>query len=123
MVAVHWLALKQNGRRPALAFGVRDVFGTDQPLRAQYGVASWSLTPLGADRPLMLSAGVGTRSLHGPFAGAEFQFDRHASFLLEGMRGMVNGGFRVVPLRNFQLDAAFMGFRSLGGGLSYQRRF
>jgi O-antigen ligase/polysaccharide polymerase Wzy-like membrane protein/exopolysaccharide biosynthesis protein YbjH len=123
MVAVHWLALKQNGSRPALAFGVRDVFGTDQPLRAQYGVASWSLTPLGADRPLMLSAGVGTRSLHGPFAGAEFQFDRHASFLLEGMRGMVNGGFRVVPLRNFQLDAAFMGFRSLGGGLSYQRRF
>ena len=123
MVALHWMPMQARGQRPAVAIGVRDAFGTDQPLRAQYAVASWQLTPLGAARPLTLSAGVGTQQLGGPFGGAEFHFDRRATFILEALRGQVNGGFRLVPLRNFQMDAAFMNFHSLGGGLSYRRQF
>lgn len=123
MVAMHWLAAKQHGSRPAIAFGIRDIFGTVQPLKAQYGVASWKLTPLGEARPVILSAGLGAGLLKGPFGGAEIRVAPRATLILEGLTGQVNGGVRMVPLKNFQLDAALMGFRSLGGGLSYRRRF
>ena len=54
MVTAHWQVRPQKGMRPAFALGVRDVFGTDQPMRAQYGVASLTLNPTGPDRPLTL---------------------------------------------------------------------
>src|SRR5438034_4093000 len=59
MVSTQWLALTQRGMRPSFALGIRDVFGTDQVLKSPYGVASWKLTPFGASRPLMISAGLG----------------------------------------------------------------
>ena len=37
--------------------------------------------------------------------------------------GQVNGGLRLYPVRDIQVDFAMMGFRSLGGGASYRRRF
>jgi hypothetical protein len=123
MVAVHWQALRGEGGRPSVALGVRDLFGSDQPLRAQYAVASWTLTSFGADRPLTVSAGAGTRHLGGPFGGVAYQADRRATLVFEALRGQVNGGVRLTPFKNVQLDAAAMSFRSLGGGLSYRRKF
>ena len=123
MIAVHWHAMRGEGGRPSVALGVRDLFGSDQPLRASYAVASWAITPFGEDRPLTVSAGAGTRHLGGPFGGVAYQVDRRAILVFEALRGQVNGGFRLVPLKNFQIDAAAMSFRSLGGGLSYRRKF
>jgi hypothetical protein len=123
MVAVHWQAMRGEGSRPSVALGVRDLFGSSQPLRSQYAVASWALTSHGPDRALTLSAGLGTRHLGGLFGGVEYQVDRRATLVCEALRGQVNGGVRLVPFKNFQLDAAAMSFRSLGGGLSYRRQF
>jgi hypothetical protein len=117
MVAVHWLASEQRGSRPAIAFGVRDLFGTMKLLKAQYGVASLRRGNL------TVSAGVGTRILRGPFGGVEYSFGPRVTAIVEGLTGQVNGGLRIEPFKNVQLDTAFMGFRSLGGGLSYRRRF
>jgi hypothetical protein len=122
MVGTQYLVMGQRGSRPSVAIGWRDILGTVQQLRAQYGVASLRLLPLGEDRPLTLSLGVGTRRLHGPFGGVEFSLHPRASAILEALRGQVNGGFRLEPLPHLQLDAALMGFRSLGGGLSYRRK-
>lgn len=115
-VALHWLALEQHGAWPALAFGIHDLFGTLKLQRAMYGVAS-----LRRGR-LTLSTGVGTQSLHGPFGGVQFALNPHVTGILEALRGQTNGGLRITPFRDIQIDAAFMGFRSLGGGVSYRRR-
>jgi hypothetical protein len=117
-VSTQWLALTQHGSRPAVAFGFRDLFGrTQKHVRAQYGVMSFS------QGKLTLSAGLGTEALHGPFGGVEYAIIPRVSAIAEGLRGQTNGGFRVVPLKDLQMDLAFMGFQSLGGGLSYRRRF
>ena len=71
----------------------------------------------------MISAGLGTQDLHGPFGGAELAVTPQVSAILEGMNGQINGGVRLVPIKNWQLDFAMMGFRSPGGGGSYRRRF
>jgi hypothetical protein len=122
-VAVHWQAVTERGYQPAIAIGTRDLFGTQQLQRSHYAVASWKVTPFGERQPLDLSVGYGTRHLGGAFAGIEYSPHPRATLVLERLRGQVHGGLRVEPIRNFQLDAGLMGFRSLGGGLSYRRRF
>lgn len=117
MVTAQWLVLPQRDARPAVALGIRDITGTVQLFKAYYGVTS-----LRRGR-LTVSAGLGTGLLHGPFGGAEFALTPGVTAVAEGLHGQVNGGFRLVPLKDFQLDAALMGFRSLGGGMSYRRRF
>ena len=62
-------------------------------------------------------------ALQGPFGGAEYALTPRVSAIAEGLHGQANGGLRLVPLKDVQLDMALMGFRSLGGGLSYRRRF
>ena len=123
MIAVHWQAMRGEGSRPSVAIGVRDLFGTSQPLRSQYAVASWALASRASDRALTLSAGLGTRHLGGLFGGVEYQVERRATLVCEAQRGQVNGGVRLVPFKNVQIDAAAMSFRSFGGGLSYRRKF
>jgi hypothetical protein len=115
---MQWLALTQHGDRPSLAFGLRDFLGRPQKhLQAQYAVMS-----LRHNR-LTVSAGVGTLALRGPFGGLEYALTPRVSAIAEGLRGNANGGFRLIPLRDVQMDLALMGFRSLGGGLSYRRKF
>ena len=114
---VQWLVLTQRGSRPAVALGARDMFGIQQLQQAQYGVTS-----LQRGR-LTVSAGLGTRNLRGLFGGAEFAVTPRVTSIVEQLHGQWNGGFRLIPLRDVQLDAALMGFHSLGGGLSYRRRF
>jgi hypothetical protein len=117
-VSTQWLAVTQQGARPAIAFGMRDIFGRAvKHLRAQYGVMSF------ARGRVSLSAGLGTQALHGPFGGVEYAIIPQVSAIVEGLHGQSNGGFRLMPIRNVQMDLAMMGFRSLGGGLSYRRRF
>ncbi len=123
MIGAQWQVRRQKGSTPAVSLGIRDIFGTDQQLRTQYGVTSLTLTPFGATRPMTLTLGVGTRMLGGAFGGVEFALHPRASAIIEAMRGQTNGGLRLSPLKNIQLDAALMGFRSLGGGMSYRRRF
>jgi hypothetical protein len=113
-----WLAVTQHGDRPAIAFGARDILGRSvKHLHAQYGVMSFQRGKL------MLSAGLGTQALHGPFGGIEYAILPRISAVAEGLYGQTNGGFRLVPLKDFQMDLAMMDFRSLAGGLSYHRRF
>jgi len=112
-----WLVLTQKGSRPAMAVGIRDLFGIQQLQQAQFGVMSWR------QGRLMLSAGLGRQALRGIFGGAEFAITPHVTSIVEQLHGQWNGGFRLTPLRDVQLDTAFMGFRSLGGSLSYRRRF
>jgi len=112
-----WLVVTQKGSRPAMAVGVRDLFGIQQLQQAEYGVMSWR------QGRLMLSAGLGRQALQGIFGGAEFAITSHVTSIVEQLHGQWNGGFRLTPLRDIQFDAALMGFRSLGGGLSYRRRF
>jgi hypothetical protein len=114
---MQWLVVTQKGSRPSMAVGVRDLFGIQQLQQAQYGVTSFRRGRL------QLSAGLGTKALHGVFGGAEFAITPRVTSIVEQLHGQWNGGFRLMPLRDFQLDAALMGFRSLGGGLSYRRRF
>lgn len=116
--SAQWLALTQHGVRPSLALGARDFLGRPaKHLQAQYAVMSWNRGPL------TLSGGFGTLALHGPFGGFEYAFTPHVMLITEGMHGQANGGFRFLPLHNVQLDLAMMGLRSLGGGLSYRRKF
>jgi hypothetical protein len=116
--SAQWLALSQHGYRPSLAFGLRDFLGRPaKHLQAQYAVVSLSRGPLS------LSAGVGTLALRGPFGGIEYALTPHVMAITEGLHGQANGGLRWLPLRDFQMDVAMMGFRSLGGGLSYRRKF
>ena len=116
--SAQWLAFPQRGYRPALAFGLRDFLGRPaKHLQAQYAVMSLNRGHL------TLSAGAGTLALRGPFGGAEYALTPRVSAIAEGLHGQANGGLRLVPLKDVQLDMALMGFRSLGGGLSYRRRF
>jgi hypothetical protein len=116
--SAQWLAVTQHGDRPAIALGARDIFGrTVKHLHAQYGVMSFTRGKLS------LSAGLGTQALHGPFGGFEYAILPRVSAIAEGLYGQTNGGLRVVPLKNLQMDLAMMDFRSLAGGLSYRRRF
>jgi O-antigen ligase len=116
--SLQWLALTQHGLRPALAFGLRDFLGRPvKHLQAQYAVMSMNRGRL------TLSAGLGTLALRGPFGGAEYVLTRRVSIITEGLNHLKNGGLRVLPLKDVQLDLALMGFRSLGGGLSYRRHF
>lgn len=116
--SAQWLAVTQRGPRPALAFGARDIFGRSvKHLHAQYGVLSYNRGPV------TLSAGFGTQALHGPFGGIEYAVIPKLSLIAEGLHGQTNGGLRVAPLKDVQMDMAFMGFHELAGGLSYRRRF
>src|SRR5262249_31251586 len=123
MVSTQWLAVTQRGSRPAFVLGVRDVFGTDQMLKTQYGAASWLLSAFGKPQQLSVTVGAGTRILHGPFGGAELSLTPQVSAVVEALTGQVNGGFRLEPIKSWQLDVAMMGFRTLGGGAAYRRRF
>jgi hypothetical protein len=116
--SAQWLALSQRGYRPSLAFGLRDFLGRPaKHLQAQYVVMS-----LNRGR-LTMSAGVGALALRGPFGGMEYSFTPRLSVIAEGLHGEANGGLRLQPVRDVQMDLALMGFRSLGGGLSYRRKF
>jgi hypothetical protein len=112
-----WLVLTQKGSRPAMAVGVRDLFGIQQLQQARYAVVSWR------QGRLMVSAGLGQQALRGIFGGADFAITPHVTSIVEQLHGQWNGGFRLTPFRDIQLDTALMGFHSLGGGLSYRRRF
>jgi hypothetical protein len=115
--AVHWLALQERGARPALAVGSPDLLGASQLYKGYYAVLGkhWGAA--------QVNLGVGTNLLHGPFGGVQYRLRSGPTLLLEGLRDEINGGVRWRASRNFQLDLAVMGFRSLGGGLSYHRRF
>jgi hypothetical protein len=116
--SMQWLALPQRGERPSLAFGMRDFLGRSvKHLHAQYGVVS-----LNRGR-LTLSTGWGTQALSGPFGGVQYALTPQVYAIAEGLNNQKNGGLRLIPLKDLQLDMALMGFHQLGGGLSYRRRF
>jgi hypothetical protein len=118
MANAQWLAREQHGALPALALGMRDIFGrVAKHQKAIYGVTRWQAGQL------TLSAGLGDRALRGVFGGAQWALTPQVAAIVEGLHGTANGGFRLLPLKDFQLDAALVGFHSLGGGLSYRRRF
>jgi hypothetical protein len=119
---IEYPILPDFGRTPAISLGVRDLTGTGVEHGGLYAVATHSF-PLSERiykvmRSFKGSAGVGTGSIGGPFAGFEARFGTDLGLHAEVYRHRPNVGLSLRLVRNVQANAS-----SLDGsfyyGLSY----
>ena len=119
---IEYPILPDFGAAPAIAVGVRDLTGTGIEHGGLYAVATHSF-PLSERvykvmRSFKASAGVGTGSIGGPFAGLEARFGTDVGLHAEVYRHRPNVGLSLRLARHIEANAATLD-GSFYYGLSY----
>ncbi len=119
---IEYPILPDFGAAPAISVGVRDLTGTGIEHGGLYGVVTHSF-PLSERvykvmRTFKASAGVGTGSIGGPFAGFEARFGTDLGLHAEVYRHRPNVGLSLQLARNVQANATTLD-GSFYYGLSY----
>ena len=119
---IEYPILPDFGAAPAISVGVRDLTGTGIEHGGLYGVVTHSF-PLSERvykvmRSFKASAGVGTGSIGGPFAGFEARFGTDLGLHAEVYRHRPNVGLSLRLARNVQANAVTLD-GSFYYGLSY----
>jgi hypothetical protein len=140
-VSGKYRVVTESANTPGITVGVFDVAGSVDFLSNNasfYLLLSKNITPLASDvagqpsKPLRMCLGFGTGFYNGLIANLDWTLAPRLSLLAEykggndGIEGLENGlsaGVRWAATDSLRLDAAIVGFRDIGLGLSGRSKF